>query len=103
MKWHSVLDSLFQSARLAERLNSTAVQKEALAFIYICQMLAWCMGRVQNNVGSSVVAVWGQGVFHFWCSCVLMIARAGWEPGRLSLQHGLCWCRIHSSYCHCCG
>jgi hypothetical protein len=51
MKWHSASDSLFQSARLAERLISSVVQKEASAFSYICQMSAWCMGKSRKQCG----------------------------------------------------
>jgi hypothetical protein len=53
MKWRLVLDSLFQSMRSAKRLISSAVQKEASAFLYIRQMLAWCMGKSTKQCGFS--------------------------------------------------
>jgi hypothetical protein len=40
MKWHAVLENLTQSARFAKRSTSSAVQKEALAFVYIHQTSA---------------------------------------------------------------
>lgn len=46
MRWRSVLDGQFQSARSAERLIFSTIQKDASAFnMYICQMTAWWMGK----------------------------------------------------------
>ncbi len=45
MKCCSVGESLFQSAALAERLISSAVQKDASAFLYIRQILLCWMGK----------------------------------------------------------
>ncbi len=52
-KWHSLADSLPQSTMSAVRLISSAVQKDALAFLYIRQMLAWCMGKRTKWCGFS--------------------------------------------------
>ncbi len=45
MKWCSLSVSLFQSAMSAVRSISSAVQKDAWAFLYIFQMSAWHMGK----------------------------------------------------------
>ncbi len=52
-KWHSLADSLSQSAMSAVRLISSAVQKDALAFLYILQMSAWFMGKSTKQCGFS--------------------------------------------------
>ena len=46
-------DSLIQSVRSAERYISSAVQKEALAFLYIHQMSLWWMGKSTKWCGFS--------------------------------------------------
>ena len=49
MKLRSVSDSLIQSVRSAERSISSAVQKEASAFLYILQMsLCWVGKRTKR-------------------------------------------------------
>jgi hypothetical protein len=53
MKRRSLADSLSQSAMSAVRSISSAVQKNALAFLYICQMLAWCMRKSKKWCGFS--------------------------------------------------
>jgi hypothetical protein len=52
-KWRSLADSLSQSTMSAVRLISSAVQKDASAFLYICQMLAWYMGKSTKRCGFS--------------------------------------------------
>ena len=53
MKWRLVSDSLTQSERSAERSISSAVQKEASAFLFIRQMSAWWMGKSTKRCGFS--------------------------------------------------
>jgi len=50
-------DNLTQSVRSAERSISSAAQKEALAFLYICQMSLWWMGKSRTRCGFS----WSSG------------------------------------------
>ena len=45
--------SLTQSVRSAERSISSVVQKEASAFLYIREMLAWWMGKSTKWCGFS--------------------------------------------------
>ena len=54
MKLRSVSDkNLTQSVRSAERSISSAVQKEASAFLYIHQMSLWWMGKSTKRCGFS--------------------------------------------------
>jgi hypothetical protein len=90
MKWHSVLDSLSHSVRSVGRGQFLLPSRKKLWLSYTSAR-CWCgvWIRVQSDVGSPAVAVWEQGVLFLW-SCVMTIARAGWEPSWPSSQHGLC-------------
>jgi hypothetical protein len=62
MKCCSVGESLFESVVSAERSISSAVQKDASAFLYILQMLSCWMGKRTKQLGLA----WRNGLGARW-------------------------------------
>jgi hypothetical protein len=86
-KWRSLSDSLSQSAMSAMRLISSAVQKDASAFLYICQMSAWCMGKSTKQCGSSCSS--GLGARSLVFSGLVFCWLLGWGGCFLSFPRGM--------------
>ena len=79
-------DNLTQSVRSAERSISSAAQKEASAFLYICQMSLWWMGKSTMRCGFSWSS--GSGASPLF-SAVLCFEGFLWIGGFLGVLRGM--------------